>query len=154
MIPRTGPLYRVVAYDAVCFNGTEGFYFVAITQLCIVVFAMIMVTLRFAFKPAIVVDQAIERQSVIAAPGEGGNDDTNVDAAMPMLCDTQEALSPTIKQEVTIEEHSTTATPGNGSNDGTNDDTVMQNTEKVVPKIHDGPEELNPTVLQDDIRRE
>jgi hypothetical protein len=48
---KTGPVYRVVAYDAICFDGNEGLYYVSITQFCIVLFALIMVTLRIAFKP-------------------------------------------------------------------------------------------------------
>jgi len=43
------PLYRAIMYDSVCYNGNEGFYYVAITQFCIVMFAMIMLTLRVAF---------------------------------------------------------------------------------------------------------
>ena len=43
------PLYRIVVYQGVCYNGNEGFYYVAITQFCIVIFAMIMLTVRAAF---------------------------------------------------------------------------------------------------------
>lgn len=43
------PLYRLVVYDAVCYNSNDGFYYVSITQFCIVVFAMIMLTCRVAF---------------------------------------------------------------------------------------------------------
>jgi hypothetical protein len=43
------PLYTIVTYNAVCYNSNEGFYYVTITQLCIVIFAMIMLTLRVAF---------------------------------------------------------------------------------------------------------
>ena len=43
------PLYRLVMYDAVCYNANDGFYYVAITQFLIVVFAMIMLTCRVAF---------------------------------------------------------------------------------------------------------
>lgn len=43
------PLYSAVAYDSVCYSGNEGFYYISITQFCIVIFAMIMVTLRVAF---------------------------------------------------------------------------------------------------------
>ena len=43
------PLYRLVMYDAVCYNANDGFYYVAITQFLIVIFAMIMLTCRVAF---------------------------------------------------------------------------------------------------------
>jgi len=43
------PLYRIVMYDSVCYSSSEGLYYVAITQFCIVVFAMLMLTLRVAF---------------------------------------------------------------------------------------------------------
>jgi hypothetical protein len=92
----TGPLYRVVAYDAVCFNGTQGLYFVAITQFCIVAFAMIMVTLRFAFKPGVNDDPTANEQAALT--GDGGNGSSN-DAVVrdseevaPQLSDVPEKL--------------------------------------------------------------
>ena len=73
---KIGPLYRLVAYDAVCTNGTDGLYFVAITQFCVVVFAMIMVTLRFAFKPEVNNVQSTDEHIGSASP-----DDTGIDAS-------------------------------------------------------------------------
>lgn len=81
-IQRTGPLYRVVAYDAVCFNGMEGLYFVSITQFCIVAFAMIMVTLRFAFKPTVVDDETTEEQAESATRVHEGRDGKSNDHMM------------------------------------------------------------------------
>ena len=154
-MPRTGPLYRVVAYDAVCSNGTDGFYYVAITQFFIVAFAMIMVTLRFAFKPGVIDDQTMEEQAMIAAPG-GVSDDIRVNdaeihspvEALPEICDTQEELSSAMKQEEAIEERATAVTPGDGVHDGTNDNLVLQKTEEEI----DGQEKLNTTVIQNESR--
>jgi hypothetical protein len=44
------PLYAVVVHDAICYEGTDGFHYIAITQFVIVFLAMVMVTLRVAFK--------------------------------------------------------------------------------------------------------
>lgn len=75
------PLYTKVMYDAVCYDGNEGFYYIAVTQFCIVIFAMIMLTLRVAF-------------TEIEVMGEG-HDKTNVtdhadglDAAAAVMADT------------------------------------------------------------------
>jgi len=43
------PLYATVAYEALCYAGTTGFSWIATTQLFIVVFAMVMLTLRVGF---------------------------------------------------------------------------------------------------------
>jgi hypothetical protein len=43
------PLYRKAVYDAVCYNGTAGLHWVALSQFFIVTFAMVMLTLRVAF---------------------------------------------------------------------------------------------------------
>lgn len=90
-ILRTGPLYRIVAYDAVCFNGTEGLYFVSITQFCIVAFAMIMVTLRFAFKPTVVDDETTEDQAQSATPANEGN---NIKSDGSMMQEESQSAAP------------------------------------------------------------
>ena len=46
---RWHPIYATVMYNAVCYEGNEGFAYIAITQFLIVFFAMIMLTLRVAF---------------------------------------------------------------------------------------------------------
>jgi hypothetical protein len=40
------PLYETTIYDAICYNGSTGFAWVASTQFIIVVMAMIILTLR------------------------------------------------------------------------------------------------------------
>jgi len=42
-------LYATVMYDAVCYNATTGFAWIATTQFLIVLFSMIMLTLRVGF---------------------------------------------------------------------------------------------------------
>lgn len=43
------PLYATAMYDTVCYEGNEGFAYIATTEFLIVFFAMIMLTLRVAF---------------------------------------------------------------------------------------------------------
>lgn len=43
------PLYEVTVYDALCYNGIQGFAWVATTQFVIVFMTMIMLTLRTTF---------------------------------------------------------------------------------------------------------
>ena len=43
------PLYETTVYDAMCYEGTEGFTWVATTQFIVVFMAMVMLTLRGAF---------------------------------------------------------------------------------------------------------
>jgi hypothetical protein len=43
------PLYRLVLYDAVCYEGNTGFWYTSISQFCIVIFSMVMLTLRVAW---------------------------------------------------------------------------------------------------------
>jgi hypothetical protein len=43
------PLYETTMYDAVCYEGNEGFKWIATAQFFIVLFALIMLTLRVGF---------------------------------------------------------------------------------------------------------
>jgi len=43
------PLYETTVYEAICYNGTDGFAWVASTQFVIVLFSCIVLTLRAAF---------------------------------------------------------------------------------------------------------
>ena len=43
------PLYTTTMWDAVCYNGTDGFLWVSATTLCITFFAMVMLTARAGF---------------------------------------------------------------------------------------------------------
>ena len=43
------PVYEKVVYGALCYEGTQGFAAITLTQLLIVFFTMIMLTLRVAF---------------------------------------------------------------------------------------------------------
>jgi len=43
------PLYETTVYEAICYNGTEGFAWVASTQFAIVFLSCILLTLRAAF---------------------------------------------------------------------------------------------------------
>eukprot|EP00978_Attheya_sp_CCMP212_P018742 scaffold51798_cov57-Attheya_sp.AAC.1 len=43
------PVYATVLYDSVCYNGNQGFSWIATTQFFIVLFAMLMLTLRVGF---------------------------------------------------------------------------------------------------------
>lgn len=45
------PLYETTTYEAVCYNGTEGFSWVATTQFAILFMAMMVLTLRSALDP-------------------------------------------------------------------------------------------------------
>jgi hypothetical protein len=103
VICRTGPLYRFVAYDTVCFNGTEGLYFVSITQFCIVTFAMIMITLRFALTPT-VVDETAEEQSELATPVNDGKSgrmmNEQVESVAPADRDGDKNANPTMDENV------------------------------------------------------
>jgi hypothetical protein len=54
------PLYETLAYETVCYSGTEGFAWVAITQFVIVFMTMIILTLRMAFYEIEVLEPAIE----------------------------------------------------------------------------------------------
>jgi hypothetical protein len=42
-----------VMYEGVCYNGNAGFCYIAITQFCVIFFAMIMLTLRAAFREGV-----------------------------------------------------------------------------------------------------
>lgn len=46
------PLYIKSVYDGVCYSGNRGLYYVCITQFMMVVFAMVMLTLRASFLAA------------------------------------------------------------------------------------------------------
>ena len=43
------PLYETIVYDAICYDGMEGFTWVVSTQFVVVVMALIILTLRGAF---------------------------------------------------------------------------------------------------------
>eukprot|EP00978_Attheya_sp_CCMP212_P014202 scaffold36102_cov70-Attheya_sp.AAC.1 len=43
------PVYAKVMYDSICYNGNQGFHWIATTQFIIVLFAMLMLTLRVGF---------------------------------------------------------------------------------------------------------
>ena len=43
------PVYETVVYDAICYQGMEGFTWVASTQFVVVVMAMVILTYRGAF---------------------------------------------------------------------------------------------------------
>jgi hypothetical protein len=45
---------------AICYDGNEGLYWVGITQFVIVVFAMVILTLRVAFKESHIPDDELE----------------------------------------------------------------------------------------------
>jgi len=45
-----------VVYDAVCYQGNDGFFYISITEFIIVVLAFIMLTLRVAFSEFTVLD--------------------------------------------------------------------------------------------------
>lgn len=49
--PNWHPLYDTLAYQATCYQGMEGLSWICNTQIVIVVMAMIICTLRAAFKP-------------------------------------------------------------------------------------------------------
>lgn len=128
ILQNTGPLYRVVAYDAVCFNGTEGLYFVSITQFCIVAFAMIMVTLRFAFKPGVALESGVnedtptQQTAVLAStpgtPVDGGDVGPSNDAFLRNF----EEVTPQLPE---------------GQEKG---NTLEMSTEEVSPQPHDDQE--------------
>jgi hypothetical protein len=73
------PLYEGVAYDTVCYSGTEGFAWVASTQFVIVFMAMIILTLRITFyeveaeDPEVKDQEVTEAESSIAEDEESGS---------------------------------------------------------------------------------
>jgi hypothetical protein len=100
LLPTAGPLYRVVAYDAVCFNGNEGFYYVALTQFCNVVFAMIMVTLRVAFKPSVIDEPHSHSNVALKVPGAEYDHTGGIDIAQKP--DGRQQLDSGLESEVAI----------------------------------------------------
>lgn len=51
------PLYTTVAFDAICYEGNQGFFWISFSQFMIVLCSMVMLTLRIAFAPLISDDQ-------------------------------------------------------------------------------------------------
>ena len=47
------PLYTTVAFDAICYQGNQGFFWISFSQFMIVLCSMVMLTLRIAFAPLI-----------------------------------------------------------------------------------------------------
>ena len=47
------PLYATIAYQAVCYEGNQGFFWISLSQFIVVFFAMIILTLRIGFAPMI-----------------------------------------------------------------------------------------------------
>lgn len=47
------PLYATIAYEAVCYAGNQGFFWISLSQFIVVFFAMIILTLRIGFAPMI-----------------------------------------------------------------------------------------------------
>jgi len=72
------PLYESVIYTAVCYEGSEGLYFVSITQFMVVIFAMVMLTLRASFLVAPPAVEAEESGSS-AAPVLDGEESSHVE---------------------------------------------------------------------------
>lgn len=68
------PLYENTIYDAVCYEGTDGFAWVTITQFIIVFMAMVILTFRIVFYDIDIEEDGEEEGIVGAYEGEEGQE--------------------------------------------------------------------------------
>lgn len=73
------PLYNEVAYDTICYSANDAFYYISLTFFCIVLFAMIMLTLRGAFAEVHVDEEALGDMEGAAIVGDPDADEDAVD---------------------------------------------------------------------------
>lgn len=58
------PLYTTAAHEALCYNGTAGFLWLSISQLCIVIFSLVVFSARGAFYEKRIQDSVLEDRDV------------------------------------------------------------------------------------------
>jgi hypothetical protein len=66
--PNWYPLYETAAYDTMCYSGTDGLAWLAITQCIIVFVSMLVLTMRVAFYPVALLDGPSEVESTSLLP--------------------------------------------------------------------------------------
>lgn len=71
------PLYETTAYEALCYDGTDGFAYIASTQFVIVFMAFVILTFRVAFWDIQVGDEPEEEDDSSDADGEIKNNTTD-----------------------------------------------------------------------------